>query len=325
MSSTGLVTVLVPAFNAAPYLTETVESVLRQEDVDLEVVVVDDASTDGTADEADVLARRDGRVRVVRNGRNLGMTANWNRSLGEARGGLVLKLDADDVLKPACLGQLSAAFEDPEVVAAGIRTLECDPHGQVVAAFRGDAGMEREGLDPFRDAVRPARVWWRASVRGHQLWHSSAWMRRTTALRSEGGWDERFGCASDTEGILRVLEGPGKVAHVAKVGVLYRLLGGSVSDRFGRSGAKSLEALAAYYLSASRVSAAEKVSRTVSRDRASRYAALRAMLDAQGGDEVLAATRRRMRGVVGSVPAPSVATRTLWALYGFGSRLLSGA
>src|SRR5437868_2369150 len=110
MASDPLVSVLVPAFNDAAFLAEALDSVLAQDVYSLEVIVSDDASTDGTLDVARAYAARDGRVRVLVNAENLGMTRNWNRALAEARGEFVLKLDADDAIKPGTLGQMLEAM-----------------------------------------------------------------------------------------------------------------------------------------------------------------------------------------------------------------------
>src|SRR3712207_431765 len=99
------VTILVPAYNAAPWVGTAIESVQRQTFGDWEVVAVDDASTDDTL--AILRSFAAPNIRVEQNAANLGMTANWNRCLSLATGELVLKLDADDALKPRALEQLA--------------------------------------------------------------------------------------------------------------------------------------------------------------------------------------------------------------------------
>ncbi|MCG8557594.1 MAG: glycosyltransferase [Proteobacteria bacterium] len=79
------------------------ESALRQTYTDLEVVVVDNASEDGTWDACQQLAREDERVRVFRNKRNLGPVRNWQRCISEARGRYGKILFSDDVIYPSYL------------------------------------------------------------------------------------------------------------------------------------------------------------------------------------------------------------------------------
>jgi glycosyltransferase involved in cell wall biosynthesis len=102
------VSVCVPAYNTARWIVRAVESALSQTYRSLEVVVVDDASTDGTLERVREL--HDPRIRLYSNSRNLGHSGNWNRSLTLARGRLIKFLCADDVLYPDCLEAMVALF-----------------------------------------------------------------------------------------------------------------------------------------------------------------------------------------------------------------------
>ena len=76
-----LVSVVVPAYNVANYIEKAVESVLSQSFSDLELLIVDDASTDETAAVAETFAARDGRVRVLTNESNCGVALTRNRGI----------------------------------------------------------------------------------------------------------------------------------------------------------------------------------------------------------------------------------------------------
>lgn len=108
---TPAVSVCVPAFEHARWIGRAIDSVLAQTLGDFELIVVDDCSTDGTADV--VAHRRDPRIRLVRNERNLGAAGNWNRAVGMARAPLVKVLCDDDVLYPTCLERQVAVLADP--------------------------------------------------------------------------------------------------------------------------------------------------------------------------------------------------------------------
>ncbi|HWW60851.1 MAG TPA: glycosyltransferase family 2 protein, partial [Thermoanaerobaculia bacterium] len=168
------VSILIPAYNAAKYVGAAIESVRAQTFDDWEIVAVDDASSDET--EAILRGYAGDRVRVERNVENLGMTANWNRCLSLARGELVLKLDADDALKPRALEMLAGALEDAAVLAAGVRTLSCDEALEPFDGIPGDNAMLRAGLDPYRDHVLSGERWYDFAAFGHQLWASSSFM-----------------------------------------------------------------------------------------------------------------------------------------------------
>src|SRR5829696_4724680 len=109
-SDVAEVSVVVPTHNRSSLLTLTLQSVLWQRDVDLEVVVVDDGSTDDTAEA--VAGLRDGRVRIVRHERPQGVAAARNRGAEEATAEWITFLDDDDLWAPDKLArQLRAARE----------------------------------------------------------------------------------------------------------------------------------------------------------------------------------------------------------------------
>ena len=99
MRHTPRVSVIIPAFNAAATLAPTLASALAQSYADLEIVVVDDGSTDATAEIATAFADRDPRVRVIITA-NGGVAKARNRGIAEARGELLAPLDADDLWHP---------------------------------------------------------------------------------------------------------------------------------------------------------------------------------------------------------------------------------
>lgn len=104
-----LVSVMIGAYNAAPYLGEAIESVLAQDYEPLELIVVDDGSTDGTAD----VARSYPQVQLIRQ-QNGGNGAARNRAVENASGALYAFLDADDRFTPGKLTVQQAALdEDP--------------------------------------------------------------------------------------------------------------------------------------------------------------------------------------------------------------------
>jgi len=93
-----VVTALMPVYNGAAYLAEALDSILRQTLAELELLVVDDGSTDDTPHI--LQACSDPRVAVIRNEKNLGVVATLNRGLEAARGEFVARMDADDVALP---------------------------------------------------------------------------------------------------------------------------------------------------------------------------------------------------------------------------------
>jgi len=229
--------VLYPVYNVEGFVDDAIRSVQAQGEENWELVACDDASTDATVERLRHHASSDIRIRVHENVHNVGMTGNWNRALQSARGEFVVKLDGDDAYRPETLERLAAVIRShSDLVGAGVRTLLTDENLQPLDGLPADDELARSGLDPYLDHLRLNEDWLRIAVRGIQLWHSCAFMVRRATLEQIGGFDERFGCASDTEILLRILQLPGSFAHLAYPGVLYRRVAGSVSDVYRREG-----------------------------------------------------------------------------------------
>lgn len=110
------VSVVIPCYNYARYLPDAVASALGQADVDVDVLIVDDASTDGSGQLALELASADARIRPVLHAENMGHIATYNDGLSRAVGEYVVLLSADDVLAPGSLARSTALMENhPEV------------------------------------------------------------------------------------------------------------------------------------------------------------------------------------------------------------------
>lgn len=105
----GLVTVVMPAYQRAAVIGPAVASVLGQTYQHLEVLVVDDGSTDGTAEAVEAAAGGDPRLRVIRLAANEGRSAARNAGLDEARGEFVTFIDSDDLYAPQRIERLVSA------------------------------------------------------------------------------------------------------------------------------------------------------------------------------------------------------------------------
>jgi len=108
------VTILVPAYNERDHIAETIHSLVTQTLPPEEVVVIDDCSTDGTAEVAEAMG-----VTVVRPDTNTGSKAGaQNYGLQFVRTKYIMAVDADTTLAPDAVEKIMAAFEDDSVVAA---------------------------------------------------------------------------------------------------------------------------------------------------------------------------------------------------------------
>ncbi len=113
-----LVSVVMPTYNAEAYILSAVESVLNQTVTNIELIIIDDHSTDGTRELLQSAARKDPRVQVLQNEENIGAAQSRNRAFQAVRGQYVALLDSDDLWRPEKLErQLALAREtDADII-----------------------------------------------------------------------------------------------------------------------------------------------------------------------------------------------------------------
>ena len=204
------VSVVMAVHDGARWLREAVDSALGQTLADLELIVVDDGSTDATAD---ILAGYgDPRLSVLRQPRS-GLTRSLNRGLRRAAAPLIARLDADDVALPERLArQVEFLDAHPEVALLGTGCREIGPDGEIRGVYAppaDDAAIRRE------------------LIRRNPFVHSSVVMRRQV-VEAAGGYDEAVAVAQDYELWLR-LSRAAKLANLPEPLVLRRLAPDRVS------------------------------------------------------------------------------------------------
>lgn len=205
----------MPVFNGERFIARAVTSVLASDFRDIELVVLDDGSEDGSADAARRAAGGDGRLRVLTLPHG-GIAATRNAALREARAPLVANADADDVMLPDRLGRQVAYLDaHPECVAVSARSLIVD-------------GDER----PLRVAGR----WfthddvdrWLLNGHGGALGGESAMFRREAACRV-GGYASHLQTTGEDHDLWLRLGEVGRLAVLPEVLTLYRVHGANVS------------------------------------------------------------------------------------------------
>ncbi|MFI9188158.1 glycosyltransferase family 2 protein [Streptomyces californicus] len=139
--------VVVPLHNVAPYAPTTLGSLARNADPDIEFLLVDDASTDGTQDVVDQWAARLPGARVIRHGTNVGIAAARNSGIDAAEGDYLTFLDGDDWYAPGHLDRLVRAA----------RELDCDFARTDHVQSTGTTRVVRRAPAPLRDTLLDPR------------------------------------------------------------------------------------------------------------------------------------------------------------------------
>lgn len=212
--NTPHITVLMPVRDGARWLPAAVDSVLDQSCRELELVVVDDGSTDDTAAILAAYSSREARVRVLRSEAS-GLVAALNRGLEAARAPLVARLDADDVTLPQRLARQAALMrEDPRLELLGAWAEIIDAEGR-------PSGRMRRPIEP--EALRH-------TLRVENPFIHSTVMFRTETVRRLGGYRAAFTAAEDYDLWLRIAE-VGDVANLGECLIRYRRHAGGVTRR----------------------------------------------------------------------------------------------
>jgi glycosyltransferase involved in cell wall biosynthesis len=145
----------IPVFNGERYISQAIESLLGQTFSNFELIVSDNASTDGTRDICHALARRDSRVRYIRQEVNLGAPRNWNVVALEAVGKFFKWSSASDVSPPYALARCVEVLRaDPSVVLCYGHTRFIDENGQILEGD-GESDIDVGDAQP---SARFARV-----------------------------------------------------------------------------------------------------------------------------------------------------------------------
>lgn len=228
-----LISVVVPAHDAAAFLPRTLESILAQTGVDREVIVVDDGSGDDTPRLLEEYRARG--VRVFRQPASGGPARPRNVGLREARGELVALCDADDVMLPGKLAAAAAVFAQlPEIDLLFTDFQAVDPEDRIIRP------PFLSGYDSFRPQFRPTPLP-RVSVgRGRDLHRAlllanfvgtSSVVARRAALLDAGGFDESLRNSDDRDMWFKLARAGRVFACLDEIHHHYRVHPASLSRR----------------------------------------------------------------------------------------------
>jgi glycosyltransferase involved in cell wall biosynthesis len=189
-----LVTVVIPCYNYGHYLPACVQSVLDQQDVRVDVLIIDDASPDGSAEVVNRLAAQDNRIRAICHDTNRGHIATYNEGLTQARGDYSVLLSADDLMTPGCLSRATALME---------------VHPSVGLTYGVSVDLTGAELPPARTVATSWIIWhghkWLAHMckTGQNIMRSPEAVMRTSILRQLGGYRADLPHAGDFEMWMR--------------------------------------------------------------------------------------------------------------------------
>ncbi len=189
-----LVSIITPSFNQASYLEQTIRSVLDQDYADIEYVVIDGGSTDGSVE---IIKKYASRLAYWASGKDSGQAEAINKGMAHARGEIVAWINSDDYYLPGTISAAVKVFnENPDLVLIYADMLAVDEHSQIFNAFHYRQ-LALEDLLSFQIIGQPA-----------------VFMRRT-AFENTGGLDTTYHYLLDHHLWIRIAA-QGRILHVPK-------------------------------------------------------------------------------------------------------------
>jgi glycosyltransferase involved in cell wall biosynthesis len=222
------VSLLMPCYNAAPYLERALDSVLSQSYSEIEVIAVNDGSTDATAEILKAYERFG--VHVI-NQKNSGQSSAANTAFRQSTGELIKFFDADDVM-------------DPDMVALQVDRLVGRTDAIAIGEWRRFYGAEPDSshfphLKMYRDAL-PVDWLTQEWATTRPMMQCALWLIPRPIIKVCGLWDERLSLINDFEYFARVLLGAQEILYTPGARLHYRSgLAGSLSGRKSRAAVES--------------------------------------------------------------------------------------
>jgi glycosyltransferase involved in cell wall biosynthesis len=209
MSNPPLVSVVVPVYNTERYISDTIESILKQTFTDFELIIIDDGSKDSSPEILQKLAAKDSRIRLTLR-ENRGIVRTRNDLLEQCRGKYMAVNDSDDLSMPDRLAKQVAYLEShPDCVLLGSRVMLMDPFSSPVCV----SGHKLDHAEIEEQLLGNGGGW--ALVQ-------SAIMARVDVARKIGGYrGEEHNLAEDHDLFVRMAE-VGRVANLEEPLVWYR-------------------------------------------------------------------------------------------------------
>jgi glycosyltransferase involved in cell wall biosynthesis len=213
-STSTSISVVMPAFNAELYIAESIQSILEQSFDDFELIIIDDASTDRTLEILNKYVKKDSRIRVFSNEKNLGIAGNRNLGVSLALGKYLAWQDADDIALPYRLEQQYQFLEaHPEVgIVGGYLELFSGNNIRGVRRYaEGDFAL-RKSMFKYSPIAQPAA------------------MIRKDILDRAGIYDLSYPPAEDLDMTFRIGM-LSKLANIPKILIRYRVSATSATGK----------------------------------------------------------------------------------------------
>lgn len=185
------ISVVMSVFNGQDFLKEAIESILEQSFTNFEFIIIDDASTDGTTEILESFKKRDKRIKIIRNKKNLNLSRSLNKGLRQAQGEFIARMDADDISEKNRL-KIQANFlkKNPKVAFCGSWVILINQSGKKIG--------ERKYPTEYREIKK-------IIMHYNPFIHPTVMIKREI-LEKMGFYDFKLNAAGDYDLFLRMVK-----------------------------------------------------------------------------------------------------------------------
>lgn len=209
------VSIIIPTYNGYNYINETIESCLKQTYKNLEIIVIDDGSTDGTRD---LLLAYEGKIKLIFNNKNLGIVKNINQSINNITSDFFMFLGHDDVLPINHIELMVCEFE--------ANTVGVHCNSMLINGLGEEKGFSRN--DSIQQ-LKTANCLFELSL--DNFISSCGMLQKTSVFKSLGGWDESYLHYGEWLYYIKALE-VGDIKYTTKTYAYYRRHDNNITNTF---------------------------------------------------------------------------------------------
>lgn len=217
-----VVSVIVPVYNAAPYLKRCIESITAQTYKNFELILVDDGSTDESGIICDRYAKADNRIRVIHQ-ENAGVCAARNKGIEGLTGDFFLFLDSDDSLEPealeVCIDRI--ILDASDVVVFGRREIR---NGEEINSGVYDNGVLRNNCRAVHDILKDRHMY--GGGYPNKMWRTASFQNRVGGIPQ---YNETLFYVEDMEWVIRMFLNADRISVIDQIFYNYYLRDNSVS------------------------------------------------------------------------------------------------
>lgn len=191
------VSVLIPVYNVQSFIEEAVNSILENSYRNIEIIIINDASNDGTFEILDRIKTKESRVKVITNRTNIGISKSLNKGLAASLGDYILRMDGDDIShKDRIVRKVNYLENNPDISIVGCSTLSIDTSGNII-------GMRR--FTSNQNVIRKTK--YLASPLSH------IWLCKAEVYKKLNGYRDLDG-VEDYDFLLRALRNNFKISNL---------------------------------------------------------------------------------------------------------------